>query len=207
MAASQIDAFMRGKRFASTNPDLHVSTGVTPAGIAVLDQETQINHAFLMTAHESTVEELRRFRRCIYCYAHYQECDNIGQFRCRAHPGVVAAWADRYTCCGELSDVRGCCACDHSEVRLYHTYVPVIAVPAFLVSTNVVSGFSLNSIVSEQMIDKQWLKQEIRHRDDIPTDMLSRTQVANKIFWADKIMQTATWVLRFDVYQRQPPPS
>jgi len=69
------------------------------------------------------------YQKCIHCNQHFLEADNIGQLKCRLHPGVRAldpdTNSDYYTCCQyhlvygyagglyETLEARGCLSADH----------------------------------------------------------------------------------------------
>ena len=104
-----------------------------------------------MTARRATANEERRAymlaeRRCARCMQRFVEYENLGQWRCREHPGEIVA--GRFTCCRQrvglaiggdknayyahvfLDRDRGCIACDHTAdgVDVVHGPAPFAAV-------------------------------------------------------------------------------
>ena len=67
-------------------------------------------------------------KRCTQCNQRFREFDNIGQMKCRLHPGIMID--GRYTCCGmrpchrtapgmlNIQQLNGCLPVDHMDVEL-----------------------------------------------------------------------------------------
>ena len=67
--------------------------------------------------YERVSEEYRLYKRCAHCPLRFRQAENIGQFQCRLHPGVLRfdfyRHGDYYSCCGGASDSVGCREADH----------------------------------------------------------------------------------------------
>jgi len=72
--------------------------------------------------YEHVSEEYRLFKRCAHCGQRFRRAENVGQFQCRLHPGVMRydmyRFGDYYSCCGGASDSAGCRPADHMDEAL-----------------------------------------------------------------------------------------
>lgn len=75
--------------------------------------------------YERVEDRYRQWRKCIHCRELFLEAENIGQLRCRLHPGVrqfdLYRSDEYYTCCGGESGSVGCIAADHCGDDLCET--------------------------------------------------------------------------------------
>lgn len=58
-------------------------------------------------------DDMCRQRVCCRCHALYEERENIGAWRCSAHPRPYDPSREVYLCCQTTSN--GCVRCDHTE--------------------------------------------------------------------------------------------
>lgn len=64
-------------------------------------------------------EHYLRRRQCVHCGQDFCEYENLGQLRCRLHPGLAQYDARRrdffYSCCRDSVESRGCVEADHLD--------------------------------------------------------------------------------------------
>lgn len=76
---------------------------------------------------------VKEWLRCVRCRQRYRECDNMGTWKCRYHPGVP--YQGTYSCCrsrdGEIAYDNGCMRCDHSQDAYQVRERRVARVPTF----------------------------------------------------------------------------
>ncbi len=80
-------------------------------------------HELARAQYPDIMKELEDWRTCIHCYAPFQELNNLGQWRCRYHPGRLGTDRHTWQCCGasldpredkfESNHVKGCLLSDH----------------------------------------------------------------------------------------------
>lgn len=79
-------------------------------------------HTLSLEEYERVEERYRKISRCVHCLAYFLEAENIGQMRCRLHPGVARYDLDReaahYSCCDGDTDAPGCRLADHCREEL-----------------------------------------------------------------------------------------
>lgn len=67
--------------------------------------------------YERVSEDYRLYKRCAHCPLRFRQAENIGQFQCRLHPGVLTfdygRHDDYYSCCGGDTNSIGCREADH----------------------------------------------------------------------------------------------
>lgn len=72
--------------------------------------------------YERVSEEYRLYKQCAHCNQRFRQAENIGQYQCRLHPGVLTydlyRHGDFYSCCGGAGDSVGCRAADHMSRSL-----------------------------------------------------------------------------------------
>ena len=92
--------------------------------------------AAMQASLEQTIGDLMQTKQCLRCRAFYTTMDDVGQWRCRVHPGFLQAvtasvWGTEpgtYSCCGASPHPRhpqwagdeaaaGCTPCDHTTTR------------------------------------------------------------------------------------------
>ncbi len=79
-------------------------------------------HRLSLEEYERVEQKYRQIRKCVHCSQFFLEAENIGQWRCRLHPGVCRHSLDRngefYTCCQGTSYSQGCAVADHCGEEL-----------------------------------------------------------------------------------------
>jgi hypothetical protein len=173
-------------------------------------------HARLVEAHPHTAAQLLGPRRCAYCTAQYAERDNVGQWKCRFHPGreehdkrvLSCVPRFRWTCCDQMDDAPGCTACDHAEARSWSlsewrggTGAPVpsktlVDVPEFMLATGMLAPPIPEARL--QRADRSWRVAEIRHSQDV-RDAAQEEQYQAWVLGANPLR-----VMRTDHYRRKP---
>jgi hypothetical protein len=72
--------------------------------------------------YERVSEEYRLYKQCAHCGQRFRRAENVGQFQCRLHPGVMRydfyRYGEFYSCCGGDARSPGCRPADHLDRAL-----------------------------------------------------------------------------------------
>jgi len=163
-------------------------------------------------AHRNTQDLLNvNTRRCSYCSRTYSERDNIGQWKCSFHPGVLeiahsANWhhmRHRWSCCDRIDNGQGCVRCDHCQNREWSAEnlgcKVLVPVANFFVRQGLIQQPLPQSLITrEEVRVSPWTEQEMRHSADI------RDPQQEAFFQQDIMKSDGLLVARTDYYNLLP---
>lgn len=136
--------------------------------------------ASLVASHIHTFKSMQRQRKCALCAVFYHERNNVGQWRCRYHTGLLAQSAGnvhvkRYLCCNRPNGSAGCVACDHTEdSSTYAGPTPLLLVPRFFLQASetvarapIAASVLAVPNIAEALECPMWTHVDFRDADDI----------------------------------------